>query len=97
MVPGMGTIRRCNLGVVGIRRLEPGPAESKIEVDRVLIGKLEIKTVKKVFLIAVVVEHPKFGTIEKAACIQSAGGDEISPFLLPVSEIQSAVGTAARP
>ena len=81
--------RRGVLGVVRIRRLEPGPREAKIQVDRIVVGKLEVQPVEHVLLIAVIVEDLILRAIQETACVHAAGGNEVPPLLPPVAQDRS--------
>ena len=57
--------------------------EAEIEVTESLSWRLEIEAVEDVLLIAMIVEDLIFRAIQKAARVQTIGGDEVSPRLLP--------------
>ena len=71
-------------------RLEPGPAKTEIQINRVRIRRLEIDAVEQIFLIAVIVKNLEFRSIEKAACVQSVNRNEVPPFLAAVRQIEAA-------
>ena len=57
-----------------------------------LAGKLIIHAVEEVLLVSLVVHHDEFRRIEEAAGIQAVGGDEISPVLAAVAEVEAHIG-----
>ncbi len=57
---------------------------------------MEIGAVKQVLFIPLGMNHLKFGWIEKPACIQAAGGDEVTRFLISKSKVETAGGRAKR-
>ncbi len=87
---------RSILGVVRVRRLKPGSRKTQVEIDGVFLRKLEVEAVEHVLFVAVIVEDLVFGSIEEAARVQAAGGDEVSPLVLPVGQIETTAGAAKR-
>src|SRR5580704_7734025 len=90
-VPG-----RRKLGIKGIRSLEPRTREAQIHVNRVRLRELEVKPIEDIFLVPLVMHHRELWWIEEPAAVQSVGGDEVSPVLPAVSEIESEIGAAER-
>ncbi len=55
---------------------------------------MKVDPVEDVFFVALVVNDGKLGRVEKPAAIQSAGGDEVSPLLSAVAEVDAEIGGA---
>src|ERR1700733_857103 len=76
--------------------LEPRTRESKIEVHRVRLRKLKIQTIEQVLFISLVVHHDEFRWVQEPAAVQSGCGDEISPVLTAVPEVEAEIRGAER-
>src|SRR4029077_11135307 len=76
--------------------LEPGTRKSRVELDGVLIGQLEIKAIEGVLLVALVVHYLEFGRVEKPAGVQSAQGNVVAPFRASVGKVHIAGRRAER-
>src|SRR5207245_1800870 len=79
-----------------IRILEPRARESEIELQRIGVREFEIHPIEYIFLIAFVVEGDELGRIEKAAGIQSADRNEVSPVLASVGKIEREIRSSER-
>ena len=49
-----------------------------------------VNSVKEIFFVAFVVQHAELWRIEEAAAVEPAHGDEISPLVISVTEIETA-------
>src|SRR6267154_3543382 len=63
-------------------------------MERVRLRQVVIRAVKKVFLVALVMEHAELRPIEEPAALQPVRGDEIPPLLAPIRKVESDVGGA---
>src|SRR6266853_5945732 len=81
------------LPVKSIRRLKPRAGESQIQVERVGLRELKVQAIEYVFFVSLGMHHGRLWRIKKAAAIQPVKGDEIPPFVIPVSQIKSSDGS----
>src|ERR1700733_7180795 len=66
-------------------------------MQRVCGGELIVDPVKEIFLVAFVMHHAELGRIEKSAAVEPANGDEISPPVVAIAEIEAAGRRSKRP
>ena len=84
----------CVLGVERIRRLEPRPGEAEVHVDTVRLRRLEVDAIEEILFIASVVHDGEFRSVQKAAALEAAGGDEVAPPVAAVREVEAAAASA---
>ncbi len=70
---------------------ETRTAYSPHSMNRISGRKLVVHAVEKILFVPLVMHHREFRRIEKAAAIQSAGEEEISPVLAAVGEIKGRI------
>ena len=59
------------LRVVRVRWLKPGTRKCKIKMQGIVLVRLDIETVKTIFLVAPVMERLEFRRVEKTRSIHS--------------------------
>src|SRR6185312_4738755 len=74
--------------------LEPGTGETQVDVHGIHFRELKVHPVEDVLFISLVMKHGKFRWIEKAAAVQSAGGNEVSPILAAIAQVDTHIGGA---
>src|SRR5437588_6227735 len=67
-------------------RLTPRTRILIIRLNLIFARYIEILPVEQIFLVAFVVDGMKFRWIQEAAGVQAVRGDEVAPFLAPVSQ-----------
>ena len=92
--PNTGSVTPAIQVVERVRGLEPGAGESKINVNGIHFRKLKVHPVEDVLFVSLVMKHGKFRRIEKTAAFQSAGGNEVSPILAAVAQVDPDIGGA---
>ena len=60
-------------------------------MQRISSRKLVVHAIKQIFFVALVMKYRKLGRIEKAPRLQAGGGNEVSPLLAAISQIESQV------
>ncbi len=75
--------------VIVVRRLEPRPRVLQVRVHRVLLAQLEVDAVKRIGLVALIVENGELARVKEAA--RSAG----PPSEMKLPQLCTAVGQIA--
>ena len=94
-VPPADHIRDIQV-VISIRRLKPRPAVVQIQPHRVFRRELVIHPVKKILLVALIVEDDKLRRIQEPPRIQPVQLKEISPVLAAVRQVETAIHSPER-
>src|SRR4029077_8715327 len=69
------------LSIERVRRLEPGPGESQIQVDGVGLGDLKVHAIECALFIALGMHHGELGRIKEPAAVQPVDRDKVPPLL----------------
>ena len=80
--------------VEGVGGLEPGAAETKVEMKGIVGRQLEVDAVEDVLFVTLVVEDAELGRVEESSGVKAVKLDEVTPVLAAIAEIDRAGGGA---